>query len=63
VLLQRTPNDWTTAYESGIIRGGDAPAPIAVDLHNATRLALLIDFADYGDVCDYANWLHARLTK
>jgi hypothetical protein len=62
-LLEKSPNAWTTAYESPVIRGGDAPAAISVDLAGAARMALIVDFADRGDVCDYADWLHARLTK
>jgi len=63
VLLEQTPNQWTTGYTSPIVRGGDAPLAISIDLQSAARMALLIDFADHGDACDYADWLHARLTK
>jgi hypothetical protein len=63
VLLEQTSNQWTTAYTSPIVRGGDAPLTVSIDLQNARRMALLIDFADHGDACDYADWLHARLTK
>jgi hypothetical protein len=63
VLVEAEAGQWQTAYESPIIRGGDAPVPISLPLKNARRLALLVDFADRGDVCDYANLLHARLVK
>jgi hypothetical protein len=63
VVLEAEPGNWATAYESPVVRGGDAPIPISVDLKGAGRMALLVDFADRGDVCDHANWLHARLTK
>jgi hypothetical protein len=63
VVLETRPGEWQTAYESPVLRGGDAPVPISIDLKNATRLALLVDFADHGDVCDYADWLMARLIK
>ena len=39
------------------------PVPISIDLQGAARMALLVDFADRGDECDYADWLMARLIK
>jgi NPCBM/NEW2 domain-containing protein len=63
VLLETAPSQWRTAYESPIIRGGDAPLPISIDLKGAARLALIVEFADRGDECDYADWLMARLSK
>ena len=63
VLLEKAPGDWQTAYESPPVRGGDEPLPISVDLARDSRLALLVDFSDRGDVCDWADWLHARLVK
>jgi len=63
VVLEAELGNWTTAYESPEVRGGDAPIPVSVDLKGAGRMALLVDFADRGDVCDYANWLQARLVK
>jgi hypothetical protein len=63
VLLEGAPNDWKAAYVSPVVRGGDAPLPIAVDLAGAKRMALIVDFADRGDECDWADWLQARLIK
>ena len=63
VLLESAPNDWKPTYESPIVRGGDAPVPISIDLKGASRMALIVDFADRGDECDWADWLQARLTK
>ena len=60
VYLRRS-NQWRLAYESPIVRGGDAPLPVMVELGEATQLALLTDYADRGDELDYANWLDARL--
>jgi hypothetical protein len=54
---------WSVAYTSPVMRGGEQPLPISVDLKGATRLALIVDFADRGDECDWADWLNARLTK
>jgi hypothetical protein len=63
VLLQDAAGAWLPAYESPIIRGGELPVPISIDLKGATRLALIVEFADRGDELDVANWLHARLVK
>jgi NPCBM/NEW2 domain len=63
VLLQDGGGAWTTAYESPIIRGGEPPTLISLDLKGATRLALIVEFADRGDELDHANWLNARLLK
>ena len=51
------------AFASKILRGGDPPQPVAVDLEGARLLALVVDYADRGDELDHANWLDARLVK
>jgi hypothetical protein len=63
VVLQTADNEWQKAYESPVVRGGDVPIPITVDLKGASRMALLVEFAERGDECDYADWLQARLLK
>ena len=52
---------WNLAFTSPIIRGGDPPLPIDIDVTSATRLALVVEMADRVDTRDYANWLNARL--
>lgn len=47
-------------FESPIIRGGDSPQPIVVDLAGASVLILVVDFADYGDERDHCLWLDPR---
>jgi len=54
---------WQTAYASRMVRGGDSPRHIAVDLADARELTLVVDYADRGDERDYANWLDARLER
>ncbi|MEX2140318.1 MAG: NPCBM/NEW2 domain-containing protein [Pirellulales bacterium] len=54
---------WQLKYESGVIRGGDKPLAMNVDLAGAKRISLLVDFADRGDELDHVNWLDARLVK
>ncbi len=63
VLLQDGQGAWKSAYESPIVRGGDDPVPISIDLQGVARLALIVEFADRGDELDHANWLQARLIK
>jgi hypothetical protein len=55
--------DGQERFTSRILRGGDAPVPVSVDLRGAKQLELLVDYADRGDVLDHADWLDARLTR
>ncbi|MEE8451707.1 MAG: NPCBM/NEW2 domain-containing protein [Thermoguttaceae bacterium] len=50
-------------YTSPTVRGGNPPVPMSVDITEATRLDLIIDFADRADELDRAVWLDARLVK
>lgn len=54
-------DQWREAFASPVIRGGEPPIPVSVELEAATALALVADFADRGDELDYANWFDARL--
>lgn len=54
---------WVEAYKSGIVRGGDAPLPVSIDLRGARGLTLTVDYADRGDELDHAVWLDARLVR
>jgi NPCBM/NEW2 domain len=54
-------DEWQEAHKSGIVRGGDAPLPISVDVSGAEGLTLMVDYADHGDELDRADWLDARL--
>jgi hypothetical protein len=55
--------DGQPKYASPILRGGDRPVPISVDVTSAKRLDLVVDFADRADELDHADWLDARLVK
>jgi hypothetical protein len=66
ILVDRLPpggtsNQWQMAYVSPIVRGGEPPLPIEVDVAGADRMALVVEFAERGDQGDHANWLNARL--
>ncbi|HEX5444137.1 MAG TPA: NPCBM/NEW2 domain-containing protein [Pirellulales bacterium] len=50
-------------YKSGVVRGGDPPLPISVDIGGATQLSLVVDYADRADELDHADWLNARLIE
>lgn len=63
VLLAGEDGKFQPAFESKIIRGGEAPTPISIPLGNKLRIALIVDFSDEGDTRDLANWLSARLVK
>jgi hypothetical protein len=63
VYVQDSSGGWRKAYESGVVRGGDARVPVRVNVAGAPRLALIVDFADRGDQWDHALWLNARLVK
>jgi hypothetical protein len=54
---------WQTAHTSDIIRGGQTPVDLSVDVSGATGLTLTVDYADRGDELDHADWLDARLVK
>ena len=60
VYLQHA-GDWQEAFVSPVVRGGDPPLAVSVELRDAKQLAIVTEFADRGDECDYANWLEARL--
>jgi hypothetical protein len=53
--------DTEERYRSEIVRGGDPPQPIEVDVAGGKQLSLIVDFAEEADVLDHADWLNARL--
>jgi endo-alpha-N-acetylgalactosaminidase len=55
--------DGKEKFASPIIRGGDTPLPVSVDVTGAKELELLVDYADRADVLDHADWLNARLIR
>jgi hypothetical protein len=51
------------AYESAVVRGGDSPQPVSVQIDGASVLILVVDFADFGDELDHCLWLDPRWLK
>ncbi|HJT32644.1 MAG TPA: NPCBM/NEW2 domain-containing protein [Pirellulales bacterium] len=50
-------------YKSGVVRGGDPPLPISVNVSGVNQLSLVVDYADRADELDHADWLNARLIE
>jgi hypothetical protein len=50
-------------YTSPILRGGDEPHPISVDLGEAVELELIVDSADGSTVFDRTIWLDPRVVS
>jgi len=50
-------------FSSELVRGGQRPVDVRVDLAGAKRLDLVVDFGERADVLDYADWLDARLIR
>lgn len=48
-------------FRSEVIRGGQPPMPMEVDVAGGSQVSLIVDFADHGDEQDHADWLNARL--
>jgi hypothetical protein len=63
VFLYDAAGKRSSVYESPIVRGGDAPLPMSVDVTGAIAMALVVDYSERGHVLDHANWLNARLIK
>jgi hypothetical protein len=63
VYVDRGDGAWQPSYTSPVIRGGENPLPLSLDLRGVKRLALIVEFADRGDECDYLDVLNARLIR
>lgn len=50
-------------YESPVVRGGEKPRRMKVELNDATAIILVVDYADRGDELDHALWLDARFVN
>ncbi|HEY3884618.1 MAG TPA: NPCBM/NEW2 domain-containing protein, partial [Vicinamibacterales bacterium] len=48
--------DGKKAFDSGIIRVGDAPRPVSIDLSGAKRLVIAVADANDGTAGDLADW-------
>ena len=55
--------DGNPKFTSDTLRGGDPPVPISIDISDADRIDLVVDFADRADQWDHADWLDARFVR
>lgn len=59
----RVRGDDKTLFDSGEVRGGDGPRDVAVDVTGVDRLTLEVDYGEWWDISDQADWAAARLVK
>ena len=52
---------WQRVFESGVIKAGDAPRDVEVDLSGADRIRLITTDAGDGITWDHAVWAAAEL--
>ena len=62
-VFLRKADGWATASSSGLVRSGDAPKPLQVDVEGARQIALVVGYGERGDTQDYANWLDPHLER
>lgn len=55
--------DGQAKYTSPVIRGGQPPLPISIDLSGVKHLDLVVHWSDRADQSDHADWLDARLIR
>lgn len=54
--------DGKECFRSGVLRGGDEPVPVDVELPGGAReLVLKVDGTDDGPACDQADWADAEI--
>ena len=58
----RVIGDGKTLFRSGVMRPGDAPKAVDVDLRNVKTLLLLVGAAGDGISYDHADWAEAQFT-
>jgi hypothetical protein len=52
---------WRPTFTSSMIRGGEKPVPVEVEVSGAQRLTILVDHGDHGDSQDHVDLLNARV--
>lgn len=53
--------DGKEVFTSQPQRGGQAPTPLELSVEGASRIDLVIDYAERGAVLDRADWLDVRV--
>ena len=62
-VVFRVRTDDTIRYESQLVRGGEAPRTVSVDVTGAKMLTLECDMARELDLSDHADWANALLIR
>ena len=60
MVVFRAQADGREVYNSGIVRGGEAPRPVAIALAGVKTLLLLVDAAGSSNSFDHADWADAK---
>ena len=61
-VVFRVETDGKVRFNSGLLRGIDAPVKLGrISIQGTRRLTLIVEFADRGDVLDHADWGDVRL--
>lgn len=62
VFIDDGSGTWQERLSTPVVRGGQPPLPVSVDVSGGKRISLLVDYADRGDELDHADWLNARVS-
>lgn len=62
-VVFRVYGDDKVLFESPVLRGGDAPVEVKVNVKGVLLLRLEVDYGDNGDAADHADWADARLLR
>jgi len=62
-VIFRVLGDDKLLFESPVARGGDDPLELSLDVSQVGVLRLEVDYADYGDIADHADWANAHLLR
>ncbi|HTE17473.1 MAG TPA: NPCBM/NEW2 domain-containing protein [Armatimonadota bacterium] len=62
-VVYRVFGDEKPLYESPVLRGGDTPVEMKINVKGVLLLRLEVDYADNGDAADHADWADARLLR
>jgi hypothetical protein len=62
-VIYRVYGDDKPLFESPIVRGGDDPLEMKVNVKGVLLLRIEVDYADDGDAADLADWAEARLLR
>jgi len=62
-VIFRVLADGKQIFASPVVRGNQPPLAISLAVADVKTLTLVVDFADFGDVQDHADWCDAMLIK